>query len=654
MQIVTLDFETYWDTQHSLRRMNPIAYVQHPKTELISASLKIGNGKTHVAFGEEKIRQLFGMVDWSRAAAVAHNMEAFDALVLSWRLGINPKMYLCTLAMARAIMAKTHSLSLASLVKTFKLGEKDATVLYETRGKNLKDFTYAELEAMKKYNAEDTDQCFGVFQKLLPNFSLDELWHLNSKIKSFAEPKIMIDEEVMRAALEREQQNKHDSLMELAAMFADRIVPNGDIGELAPEYIAERTRKILASAPMFSEILTSCGVPVPTKPSPSNPEKQIPALAKTDEAFQALVDHDDPIVAAAASARLQAKSTQTETRITAFLEASALTGGKWPVTVKYCGADTTGRSSGFLYNPLNLARINPRNPRPSDALRMGLIAPPGHVLVVVDSSGIEMRVNHSLWKVPYSTQLWAQDAEADLYRASYAIKLGITPEEVTADQRQASKVENLALGFGMGAAKYVDTARIMGGLEITLEQAQEDVWDWRGRHPEIAGRSGGWRLAERSLEAVFNGLERAVDPDGLCITTPEGLRLPSGRIIRYPALRREVGTMIDYATGEIRQTTGWVYGEGRYKTNIYGGKICENLAQALARDVVYGAALRVFNDSGLYPSLEVYDELVYVVPERDADATLELVHHHMRKHVDWFPVLTPWSEGAIVSRYGDA
>lgn len=635
MQIVTLDFETAWSQTHSLSKMNPFEYVLHPDTELISLALKIGNDPTLVAFGERDIRTLVNSVNWADAWAVGHNMSGFDALILSWRLDVHPRMWGCTLAMARPIHAKTTGLSLAKLVEHYGLGKKDNTALVNTRGKRLADFTMAERQAMAEYNKADTDQCFELFKRLRPHYSARELWHLDCKIRGLVEPTIEVDEDMLESALEKERANKRRSLLALGEMFAGRVMPVGELKDADEDYIAERVRATLASAPMFSKVLEMRGVPVPMKPSPSNPANMVPALAKTDQAFQDLQEHEDELVAAAAAARLAVKSTLAETRMQAFLDVSRRVGGRWPVTVHYCGADTTGRASGWHYNPLNLPRVNPKKPRITDALRMSLMAPPGYKVVVADLSGIEMRFNHFLWQVPYSTQLWRDDANADLYRASYALKLDITPEEVTGDQRQASKVENLALGFGMGPAKYVDTARIMGGLTLTPEQAEGDVADWRRRHPEIVR---GWKTCHTALSWIAEGMERPIDPWGLFWTCEQGIRMPSGRLIRYPRLRRE--------------DDEWVYGEGRHKARIYAGKVDENIVQAGARDVVYDVAFDVFRLTGYRPALEVYDELVYVVPEDKAEQHLAIVHERMRQPPEWFPELVTWSEGDIGDRYG--
>lgn len=635
MDIITIDLETFWSQTHSLSKMNPFDYVMHPETELISMAIQLNDGEPAVVFGEPTIRALVNRVNWDNAWVIGHNLSAFDALVLAWRLGVRPKMWGCTLAMARPIHAKDVGLSLGKLVKHYGIGTKDNTALVNTRGRHLKDFTAAERAAMATYNKDDTWQCFELFKRLRPHYTPKELWHIDAKVRALVEPRLHLDVPLLQQALAEERANKRSAILELGKMFASQVMPVGDMDAVTEDYLVERVRATLASAPMFSKVLEARGVPVPMKSSPTNPTNMIPALAKTDEGFIALQDHDDPIVSAAAQARLAVKSTLAETRMQAFVDAAKYTGGKWPVTTHYCGADTTGRASGWHYNPLNLPRVNPKNPRITDALRMSITAPPGHKVVVADLSGIEMRFNHFLWQVPYSTKLWRDDPIADLYRAYASMKFGIAIEAVSSEQRQAAKVDNLALGFGMGPAKYVDTARIMGGVEYTFEQAEAAVSQWRRMHPEIAN---GWRTCHTALSWIYEGMERPIDPLGMYWTCPEGIRLPSGRIIRYPGLRRE--------------DDEWVYGQGRHKARIYAGKIDENLVQAGARDVVYDVAFDVFRMTGHYPALEVYDELVYVVPEDQAEAHLALVQERMRQKVEWFPELVTWSEGDIADRYG--
>lgn len=568
-----VDFETYWDQEHTLSKMSPIAYVMSPKTEIISMSIKWGDRPTEVVFGEAKIGAALRQFDMSQAMLVAHNMSGFDAMICAWRFGLRPRIWGCTLAMARPLHAKTVGLSLAKLVAHYQLGVKDAAVLHQTRGKRLADFTPDELQAMKKYNQEDTDQCAALFYKLLPHYSAAELFHLDCNIRMLVEPRFELDVPLLEAAASVERGNKLRALLDLARLMKN---PEDDWGDEAS--IAANVMQQMQSAAKFGEVLKSCGVEVPTKPSPSDPSKTIPAIAKTDEAMTALLEHENEIVAAAARARLAAKSTLLESRIAAFLEAAEATGGRLPVPVNYCGADTTGRDSGWAYNCQNLPRIVHGKPKVSDVLRNSMRAPKGFLIGVADQSGIELRINHFLWKVPSSMALYqASPDKADLYRAFASEHLyHVDPWEVTKEQRQVGKLSQLGLGFGAGAATFQRIARL-GGAALPLEADDENtmtatkvVDTWRAAYAPIVA---GWRTCGGVLQDIVKGVKAPVDPWGLIETCAEGLRLPSGRLIRYPNLR-----FVD--EGETwpdgRSKRSWVYAEGRHKAYLTGPKVVEN------------------------------------------------------------------------------
>jgi len=358
-----------------------------------------------------------------------------------------------------------------------------------------------------------------------------------------------------------------------------------------------------------------------------------------------LQEHDDPLVATAAAARLDAKSTILQTRIRAFTDASnAHPTKKVPIPLKYYGADTTGRWSGWGYNPQNLPRINPYNPKPSDALRKSLIAPAGHKVVVADLSGIELRVNHFLWQVPSSVAMYkAEPEKADLYKDFASRLYDIDYDEVTKTQRQVGKVAHLGLGFGAGYITFQKVAKLMGGVDITEEESRDIVDKWRDEYYEI---TKGWRTCHAALPTIMRGAEgNAVDPWGMVVPVPEGLRTPKG-LIRYPDLRTEIN--------QDDNRKEFVYGHGRNKARIYAGKIDENIVQHLARCVIADNALAVQKLTKLNPALMVHDELVYVVPEDEAEQTLDAVQQVMRTPPEWWPELVTWSEGDIADTYGDA
>ncbi len=645
MKIATIDLETFWSSDHSLSKMNPIVYCTHPETEIISMSVKCDNYPTDVFFGEAECkRAVKGMRGFADYMVIGHNLSGFDAMILSWRLGVAPRMWGCTMAMARPIYAKSPGLSLDKLTRHLGLGVKDNTALMNTKGRKLADFTDEEREAMRVYNREDSELCYKLFQALLPHYTPKELWHIDATIRMLVDQGFECDVDLLKTTLDKERKSKKRSVLQLAKVLLDNDMATPEMrAAQSLDELQEALRSELASAPKFSALLAALGVETPTKPSPTDPDnKTVPALAKTDEGFLALLEHDDEVVAAAARARLEVKSTILESRIEAFLEAAGARGGMLPIPAHYCGADTTGRWSGWGYNPQNLPRVNPSKPKLSDALRNSIQAPKGHAVVVSDLSGIELRVNHFLWKVPSTMALYQNDPQADLYRASGAAAYQCKPEDVTKDQRQIEKIKNLGLGFGAGAATFRKVAKLMGGLDIT--EAQSDSWvrQWREQYSPIVE---GWRTCHEALTAVFNGDETPVDPWGLCTTTKGAIVLPSGRAIRYPGLRQETS---DSGKKE------WIYGEGRHKARIYAGKVTENIVQALARDVLADNAVEFFKATGLRYKLTVHDELVYIVPEGEAEGLLAILQKIMRTPPKWWPELVTWSEGDIAQSYGAA
>jgi hypothetical protein len=690
MDIVTLDFETYWDVDYSLNKLSPLEYVLGDKWQTISCAIKVNEGPTVVYFGDRDVAAALAAIDWGNSAAMAHNNSGFDAYILAYRYNIKPKLWMCTLAMARPIHAKGVGLSLGRLLAFYKLGTKNPGVLMQTRGRRLEQFTAQEIADMRVYNAGDTEGCYALYKILAPLTGSREMWQIDMTVRMRTEPAFVLDQDMLQKALLVEKEAKRVGLMSLARMLGKPLIEPEEgamiFGGLSNvEEIQEEVRAEMASAPKFSALLIACGVEVPMKPSPTAPDsgKLVPALAKSDPGFLALLAHENEVVATAARTRLQIKSTLLETRIAKLCTAAKLAKSKLPVPIRYYGADTTGRDSGEEYNMLNFPRINKKKPARTDVLRNSLRAPPGKLVIVADQSNIELRVNHTLWKVPSSIAMWKTDPKADLYRAGAAIAYGCKSEEVTESQRQAEKIKQLGLGFGAGPDTFCTVAKNMGGLDLgwitrpaTDEEitnrvterlrghivepfvqgpdgkhhvrvsypAAEAVKDWRERHRQIVG---GWHRCHEALPYIGAGNHMYIDPWHMCSTSSEGIALPDGRVIRYPNLRQMI---MDPKTGKAE----WVYADGRHLARIYAGKVTENIVQALARTTICDATIEFFTRTGLRPALRPYDELVYIVDEKHAEALLAELQSVLRTPPTWWPELVVWSEGGIGETYGAA
>ena len=467
MQAIFLDFETYWDSNHTLSKMSPIEYVMHPETEIQSVSIKIGSEDTFVVFGEEKIGRTLRSIDWSNAMALGHNMSGFDAMILAWRFNINPKMYACTAAMARSKHSKTGvsvggkfltGVSLKKLAAEFGVGAKLDLEATNTKGKHLCDFTPQEIAAMAEYNKVDTDLCFELFRKMYPKFPKQEMELIDMTTRMLVEPRFLLDYDMVEDALKQVQAEKRESLVNLAKTLGLDVAHNAvELMGLDQPDLESDVRAMLASSAKFAQLLDTLGVPAPEKISKTTGKPTF-ALAKTDDEFIALQNHANPLVAAAARARLEVKSTLLETRLQAFMRAADACEGRVPVPLKYAGADTTGRWSGEQYNMQNLPRIGPK-PKASDALRKSLL-------------------------------FRADPEKADLYKDFASSLYDVDLQGVTKEQRQVGKVAHLGLGFGAGAPAFKKVAKLMAGIDLSDGESVNIVNKWREEYVQIAE---GWR-----------------------------------------------------------------------------------------------------------------------------------------------------------------
>lgn len=631
MNLVTLDFETYWAPSHTLSSMDAITYVMHKDTEIQTLGVKVNNEPTFVLVGDE-ITEWARSVDLSDSMVIGHNMSGFDSLLLAWRLRKRPKMYGCTQAMARELgLARVCGASLKALSSHLGLQDKLSLEATNTKGRRLADFSAEELQSLVEYNKVDVDNCYSMFKIFAKKMSPRSLRLIDMTIRMLVEPQFVLDRTLVEQSLAQLQEASDE------ALFSVGLDLLGAVARAMPRVeVIEHARAHLASAPKFAAFLKRSGVPVPMKPSPSNPDKMIPALAKTDADMVALLEHPDPVVAAAAAARLKVKSTQLQTRLKQFLRVSELVAGRMPIALSYYGADTTGRWAGSMrLNHQNLPRVG-KKPKIGDALRNSLRAPKGRKVVVADLSGIELRMNHFLWQEGDSMQLFQDDpAEADLYRAFASSLYDVPFADVSSDQRQMGKIAHLQLQYGAGAPKFREIAR-QWGVTISEAEAENIVRAWRAQYARIRQ---GWRQCDLAIEYIALGhYQRIIDPWGLCYTVEDGIKTPTG-FICYPNLRRE-------ETGE------WVYDKNKQKVKLYGAKVTENLIQHLSREAMADMLVKVGQKYKV--SHTVHDEIVLVVKEQEAEAALAYMQDIMRGGVSWFPELVTWSEGGIGDRYGEA
>jgi DNA polymerase len=210
--------------------------------------------------------------------------------------------------------------------------------------------------------------------------------------------------------------------------------------------------------------------------------------------------------------------------------------------------------------------------------------------------------------------------------------------------RQLGKVLVLALGYGMGATRLRETARRNYGVSLSEAQAESFKSGWRSSNRHIVRFWDHMEFAARQA-VVQRGSVVPVNGSGIaftCTVRTLQMRLPSGRLLYYhnPSLDRETGRLRYFGTelGRWAQLGTW------------GGKLAENATQAVARDIMSEAMLRVWRRGGHVPVMTVHDELVY---------TLDRAAHGWSWMYDLMLEPPPWAgglpiagESKIMSRYG--
>ena len=164
MNLVTIDFETFYDVGFSLSRMTTEEYINDERFQVIGVAIKIDDGKTEWYAGEEAVAKAIADIAWADAMLLCHN-TLFDGAILKWKFGAEPMKYLDTLCMARSIHGVDAGGSLKALAERYKLGEKGTEVL-DAKGKRIEDFRDHELRQYGVYCKNDVKLTYGLFKEL--------------------------------------------------------------------------------------------------------------------------------------------------------------------------------------------------------------------------------------------------------------------------------------------------------------------------------------------------------------------------------------------------------------------------------------------------------------------------------------------------------
>ena len=621
MKLITLDFETYYTKEFGFSRLTTEEYIRDPRFEVIGVAVQVEDGEPEWFSGDrESLRKWLWKFDWKNSMVLAHN-TLFDGAILHWHFGITPAVFLDTLCMARAIHGVDAGGSLAKLAIRYQVGEK-GTEVNDAIGKARLDFAPEDLAQYGEYCKNDVRLTYDLFNIMSKGFPMEELKLIDMTLRMFTHPLLYVDQETLTERLT-------DLLSEKSELL-------GSLKEQLKCDTEEEVRDKMSSNPKFAKVLESFNIIVPLKKSPTT-GKEVPALAKKDEGFIALTEHEDTFIQHLCAVRLGTKSTLEEKRIERFMEIGKRNKGMMPIPLKYYGAHT-GRWSGT--DKINFQNLPSRDVK-KKALKKAIVPPDGYMVINSDSSQIEARVLPWLAGQDDVVKQFADGEDVYSVFATEVYGRPISKKDPT--ERFVGKTCILGLGYGTGALKLQHTLSTSQPVSVKLdeEECKRIVGVYRDKNDKVVDL---WGEADRMLNQMLNGNITKPLQFGkhACVYYDnDGIILPNNMRIRYTNIRRE----------DIDGKSQIVYDSRKGTISIWGGAVVENVVQALAR-IVVGAQMVEINDT-YRVALTVHDAAVVVIPDDEVDEAINLITGLMSKPPSWADGLPVACEAKAGATYGD-
>ena len=605
MKIISIDFETYYDQQFSLSKLTTEEYIRSSEFEVIGVAIQADNESPQWFSGtREQTKKFLESQELNKNIVLAHN-AMFDMAILNWHFGISPRGIADTLSMARALHNTEVGGSLKALAEYYQLGEKGTEVL-NALGKRRIDFTAEELKRYGDYCINDVVLTLALFKCLAIDFPNGELRLIDMTIRMFSEPALFLDVPMLKMHLEDIKAKKQELM--------DSI---------------HHSREELMSNDKFAELLKLLNIDPPRKISLTT-GKEAWAFAKTDEGFKALLEHENEMVQILATARLGIKSTIEETRTQRFIDIAGR--GKMPIPLRYYAAHT-GRWGGD--DKVNMQNL-PRN----SVLKHAICAPNGYLVIDSDSSQIEART--LAWLAEQNDLVDAFEKGEDVYKIMASSIYVKDAEEISKSERFVGKTTILGCGYGMGSKKFGAQLKTFG-VEIAEDEASRIIQVYRETYDWIPVL---WQQANRALEAMISNKGAPLGKQGvLYVEGSKGIRLPNGMHIKYPNLRRVNTNGKDELVYDTKR------GKAVIPNRIYGGKVVENVCQALARIIIGEQMLMVAKKYKVV--MTVHDAIACIVPESEVETAKEYVEICMKMRPKWALDLPLGCETGCGKTYGE-
>ncbi len=626
-----IDIETY--SSNDLTSCGVYKYVEAPDFTILLFAYSIDGEKAQcidLASGEV-------LPDWIIAALTDPDVlktafnAAFERICLTKYLGLSkpldPAQWQCTMVLA-ARMGLPLSLGQCGEVLHLaegKMTEGKALIRYfSVPGKNGKRHLPADApdkwQTFKDYNNRDVDveQAIRKRVRRLQPAAFDELLYIADQ--EINDRGVMIDQVLVDAAARFDDEYKAELLKQAQKMTG---MENPNSPAQIKDWISQVTGFTVASL---------------NKKNLDDLEKQLIYWPKAQQVLA-----------------IRREMGKTSNKKYSAMQTCVCKDGRIHGLLQFCGAARTGRWAGRLVQVQNLPQnhlesldyarylvkqgdldefeMNYGNVTQvlSELIRTAFIAAPGHTFHVCDFSAIEARVIAWLAGEEWVLDVFRSNGDIYCANASRMFKVPVEKHGQNAALRQKGKIATLALGYGGG----VSALEAMGGskLGLTEDEEKEIVKLWRDSNPRIVKM---WGIIEKAaISAIKTGKSVTVHR-GIQIGRRWGMltiTLPSGRTICYPRAVIETeyndGWRGDHEIIEyegLNQTTKkW----GSIRT--YGGKLTENIVQAVARDILGIVILRA-REKGLPVVFHIHDEIIV---EATPDQTLDQVEALFSEPIDW-------------------
>ncbi len=620
LRTVVIDYETFFTDQEDDRgiqyRLGPQStesYIRHPWFEAHGAAIKWSPNEPAQWYEERRLRQVLKDEDWSDVFLIHHHAQ-FDGLILSHHYNVDPRMFGCTLSMARLLLGNHISVSLDSVRKQFGLPVK-LTPYSLFKNKHWHELDPNTQRLIGEGACDEVESIWTLFNILGKDFPTEEYEVVDSTVRMFTQPVLRGDIDLLAKIWTDEANSKAARMAELNVTEAD-----------------------LQSAERFAALLRAEGVEPemkPGKPKANGDEKLIYCFAKTDQFMRDLQEDDNDRVRTLAEARLGAKSTLMQTRAeTLGFMASR---GPMPVYLRYAGAHTTRDSGGDGANWQNFKR--------GSEIRKAIMAPEGYLLAPVDLSQVECRILCCLAGQEDYLERFRRGEDVYLPMASKAYGRPVTKADV--EMRGTGKQLVLSCGFMAGAFTIMKTAALgIYGPPIKIDLATATQWRDAYREefycvPEY------WKTAGRNIARIAGG-----DPLkwGPMLIKDGKIFGPGGTMIHYETLQFHKPAP-DEECKEFERDGYWRYRTRNGWTKLYSGKLVENVVQWLARIVMMQAMLRL-KALGYRAVMRTHDELVMLIKQDGNEQRhLEICLNEMKRTPTWLPGIPLDAEGSLGERY---